>query len=1173
MTTVAELIELAPAPAHGTRTQARYGTGEWRLCVEIADPSAGSSIEWHDITGPVASIRWRRGSNEPRGRYVGTSPVVEIWADDDRYAPWNPDTSPTFGVHVPFRQRPYMRAAIFRVVGGVTNMWFPLWTGRVRGWRDAQAALGNVRFHRVDVVDFVTELVNAPLAGQVQENWSNRLVDHFADAGWQYGLDIYGAETDDEDGSGIDPSILLDTVDAQDSAIAAIDLTADSAGVVWRTRPSGRAIVHPPPWDTFHASKFAGAFTTTGDEWVNPLLAYYPNGVIFSFLPVDDQVPFYPEVDGQSFGIDSDADGIINELRVTYPDGMGGTTPYSYDDPVSAGVAGRRPLAARSWLTLDSSIVEELVQAQVDAQAYTDLIAAPLRTNLDEDGAFPAIALLDQFDPVTTIHSTRPGRQVITVVGPLRAIEHVIVPRIQDERIEWDVSAIIDVDQESIAEALLPVENLAIVAVDETYAEWSWTNPTQTITPTETQVRIIQQGSQWIPIVYPTTGFAWLGIDPSTTYTFEVRLVRRVDDVITNVSPARSISFITDEPTVPVPVPGGDGSVVIIPDPPEEEGCEVEWRMEESDDGGETWTTVRSGDETDFVYSEEFDALILDNSDYTFIDNYLYRECVRWDCGDGFGAWQCQAVSYNPNCSTPAALSTAPYDDASMQVFVPKICGDEILEAVSGVAGYRGPAFGAITNASDDAFALAADAATSGLVAYGAAAIDNLTGDASIGITVSLGTVPDTGEIIGLWQCAGIHIEAVRASSTTWTPRAKFFTAGGGSATISGDPLDLDTEYVLLVTHDVSEETGTLYVDDAEVAQTTTTGVRINALPVWVMALPADSYATSAAVWSSVMVPADPAPSTLTVVGSVTNALLNDMNDLDSDGSYCYVVTTDDRLVIVAVTTPASPSISGSVTNGSTLNAAFGVVKDGGYAYVSSTTYDGLTVVDVTNKAAPSIVGQVTNSVLNAARYVVKDGSYCYVTAELADRLVVIDVSTPASPSIVGSVTNALLNSPRALVKDGSYCYVTSNADNRVTVVDVSNPAAPSVVGSVTDATNLVTPSSIAKNGNVLYVRGTNRLTTVDVSNPASPAVISSFTDALITGSGEVFYDAGFCYVAANTADSLVAIDVSNPASMSIVASVVDATNLNGAASVVKVGDYCYVAARDSDRVTVVEVA
>ncbi|WP_410961527.1 hypothetical protein, partial [Salmonella sp. SAL4457] len=76
--------------------------------------------------------------------------------------------------------------------------------------------------------------------------------------------------------------------------------------------------------------------------------------------------------------------------------------------------------------------------------------------------------------------------------------------------------------------------------VSDWEAEFRWNNPPQTIEPTHTQVRILSGASIWQTIEYPAGGqFWWGGLSPSTSYEFQVRLIRIEDNVITDFSPLR----------------------------------------------------------------------------------------------------------------------------------------------------------------------------------------------------------------------------------------------------------------------------------------------------------------------------------------------------------------------------------------------------------------------------------------------------------------------------------------------------------------------------------------------------------------------------------------------------------------------------------------------------------
>ncbi len=94
------------------------------------------------------------------------------------------------------------------------------------------------------------------------------------------------------------------------------------------------------------------------------------------------------------------------------------------------------------------------------------------------------------------------------------------------------------------------------------FAEFSWTNPTQPdITPTEVQMRILGRSLIWFSKDYPGVGAdgAVIGsLDPATPYTFQVRLIRRVNGVVVAASAVRQVRFTTPALIYPNPVEGDD---------------------------------------------------------------------------------------------------------------------------------------------------------------------------------------------------------------------------------------------------------------------------------------------------------------------------------------------------------------------------------------------------------------------------------------------------------------------------------------------------------------------------------------------------------------------------------------------------------------------------------------
>src|SRR3989344_5765607 len=269
-----------------------------------------------------------------------------------------------------------------------------------------------------------------------------------------------------------------------------------------------------------------------------------------------------------------------------------------------------------------------------------------------------------------------------------------------------------------------------------------------------------------------------------------------------------------------------------------------------------------------------------------------------------------------------------------------------------------------------------------------------------------------------------------------------------------------------------------------------------------------------------------------------------------------------------------NPTIKGSVTDATNLDGAISVYVSGRYAYLAAQTADRLTIVDVSNPASPTTVGSVTDAQLDTANAVYVTGNYAYVAASgNADRLTIVDVSNPSSPAIVGSVTSPQLESAYPVCVSCRYAYVAAGGADRLTIVDVSNPSSPVIVGSVTDSTLLDVARSVYVSGRYAYVMAwaADSLTIVDVFNPSSPTIVGSVTSALLDDAHYIYVSGRYAYVTAANADRLIIVDVSSPASPVIVGSVTDA-QLDYASAVYVSGRYAYVAAYNADRLTIVEL-
>jgi hypothetical protein len=862
MTTLEELVELEPEPTHGYPIQLAATSGAWRWVVELADTSAGSYVDWIDITEWYVGDRHQFGADQYMGDARARLVTVQLQIDEsDLLAPWGLDTTELFGEDVELDAGLLMRAALARVVGGVTVEWLPIWTGRVETWGDASFARGQIRVHEVQVVDTIADLANVPTSiVSNSEPWDEVIADEvLVGAGWSFGVDIYGDGGTSAAGIPQD----LDMV----AAANRMDQITDPLGLVWRSLRSGRLVVHPAPWDTTHTNRYT-----------NPLLAVYPDGVQFSYSPEFTDVEYIADDGGQPFGVSRTVAGVLNSFIVT-----AGTLVYAVDDPVSIVKFGVRPFQA-SWILDNDPVVDDLLAAR----AFASVQALPLRTTIDHEGFFPALAMLDHLDPVTVEHAAAEGRPTVTVVGTVRNIieertlRHVTADG--DATLNWQSTVQIDVASTTVAEALLPVEDLALVSAftpgfgGPSGAEFSWTNPTQpTVTPTEVEVRILERSLIWNAFDYPgvgadgvTTGF----LAAATAYTFQVRLVRRVDGVATHVSPIREIIFVTPANILPFPVPDGTDTGGTVGEPPDfdPDDCEMEVDLQENDGTG--WVTVDT-----FT-----DAELTDNGDGTwsltdpipnsfFNEGSMYRFRSREMCGTVVGEWLVGLPFDPPDdwadpCTTPSAIADPPFDDPDLLVYVPQICSPDIIrEYVSGIEGVKGDALDEIQVSVADpgvhSLLSIADPDWSdtpgGIVAFGECPqVVGATGDKSVACRVMVG---DDDQSCVLFECAAMRLTATAVGGGGWRPGVTVYKAGSTISLAGVSVLDEGTAYELLASHELATGDIKLYVDgvlDNSVGGTDNVPT-INALPIWRVGAPPSSWITDCAMWDSVIAaPYDP---------------------------------------------------------------------------------------------------------------------------------------------------------------------------------------------------------------------------------------------------------------------------------------------------------------------------
>jgi hypothetical protein len=183
-------------------------------------------------------------------------------------------------------------------------------------------------------------------------------------------------------------------------------------------------------------------------------------------------------------------------------------------------------------------------------------------------------------------------------------------------------------------------------------------------------------------------------------------------------------------------------------------------------------------------------------------------------------------------------------------------------------------------------------------------------------------------------------------------------------------------------------------------------------------------------------------------------------------GQPCQTPSVGNSFAVLDVSNPASPSIVGSIHNSSlpapwegtnALQHATSVAVSGEYAYVTAAYSNRLTVVSIANPSSPSIVASLNDSKnLNFPVDVAVSGNYAYVADQITTgRLTVVDISNPAAPRVVASLANASLDGAYRIRVHGDFAYVSASSGEDVAVVDISNPLSPRLAAAVASSSDL----------------------------------------------------------------------------------------------------------------------
>jgi hypothetical protein len=143
-----------------------------------------------------------------------------------------------------------------------------------------------------------------------------------------------------------------------------------------------------------------------------------------------------------------------------------------------------------------------------------------------------------------------------------------------------------------------------------------------------------------------------------------------------------------------------------------------------------------------------------------------------------------------------------------------------------------------------------------------------------------------------------------------------------------------------------------------------------------------------------------------------------------------------DGVVIMNITDPDNPTLAGSVTD-LLLDAAANITVEGNYAYVTTLNSDRFVIVDISNPASPFVTGDV-NDPVNPGRPddVAVASGYAYVGNRDGNLVAVIDITDPTSPFIADTITDATLNGNRGIVAKDGLAYIAAYTADRLTILE-----------------------------------------------------------------------------------------------------------------------------------------
>ncbi len=271
-------------------------------------------------------------------------------------------------------------------------------------------------------------------------------------------------------------------------------------------------------------------------------------------------------------------------------------------------------------------------------------------------------------------------------------------------------------------------------------------------------------------------------------------------------------------------------------------------------------------------------------------------------------------------------------------------------------------------------------------------------------------------------------------------------------------------------------------------------------------------------------------------------------NDVSVHGNYAYVANEDvygwGGVTVINVASPSNPTEEGYLSYWGKVKGVYAVFP---YLYVANAD-EGLRVLDITDPANPFERGYEES--YNASQ-VFTFGNYAYIATH--QGLWIVNVSDPDNPiNTVYYDTN--VGSAYDVHVTGSYAYI-ADYDEGLKILDVTVPSNPIFLGGYnTDGY----ANRVFNSGVYAYIADMeNGFIVINVLHPSNPSLEGHFYTG--DGANDVFASSDYAYVAGN-GSGLRIYDVSTPASP-VPVGAFDVYRVTG---VFVSGGYAYISAHDN---------